>query len=311
MARRPATPLRTQLVLGLLVAAAAWLFHLGPAGQAFEHKGLDLLFLLRGPLPPPDDLVIVAVDEPSFAELGLQWPWPRSLHARLTDRLRAAGARVIAFDILFSEPSAPAEDAALAEAVARARNVVLASDLRFIETSTFQQTLRVAPLPSLERAALGVGVVNQVRDSDGVIRRARLVLSDAPSFAAVTARAAGWRPRSGGAPFLVNYVGPSPAFQTVSYSQALGELPDSLFRDKVVLIGRATGPAGRPVDDAHFTPYFWRGRRLTPGVEIHASILDTVLRERPIRPVAAGARLAWTLAWTLVAAVLLQRREPI
>ena len=47
---------------------------------------------------------IVAIDEDSLQRLG-SWPWPRALHAALIDRLRAAGARAIAYDVLFVEPS--------------------------------------------------------------------------------------------------------------------------------------------------------------------------------------------------------------
>jgi len=46
---------------------------------------------------------VVTIDEESIRRLG-QWPWPRTELARLTDRLRDAGAAVVAFDIVFSEP---------------------------------------------------------------------------------------------------------------------------------------------------------------------------------------------------------------
>ena len=46
---------------------------------------------------------VVDIDDESIRRLG-QWPWPRSEIARLTDRLGQAGASVVAFDIVFSEP---------------------------------------------------------------------------------------------------------------------------------------------------------------------------------------------------------------
>ncbi|MGE5269928.1 MAG: CHASE2 domain-containing protein [Thiohalocapsa sp.] len=57
------------------------------------------------PRPTPNDppVLIVDVDEHSLKELG-QWPWPRTVLAELVDRLREAGAAVIAFDELFAEP---------------------------------------------------------------------------------------------------------------------------------------------------------------------------------------------------------------
>src|SRR6187401_2653770 len=61
--------------------------------------------LLRRTAPPPatGGVSIVAVDEKSIAEIG-QWPWRRDVVAQLVDRLRDLGARVIAFDIILSEP---------------------------------------------------------------------------------------------------------------------------------------------------------------------------------------------------------------
>lgn len=46
---------------------------------------------------------IVAIDENSLVKFG-QWPWPRTIVAKLIGRLREAGAAVIAFDIDFAEP---------------------------------------------------------------------------------------------------------------------------------------------------------------------------------------------------------------
>ena len=52
---------------------------------------------------PASELVeVVDIDEASLAHLG-QWPWPRDVLARLQDRLHAAGARVVAWDMLFAE----------------------------------------------------------------------------------------------------------------------------------------------------------------------------------------------------------------
>ncbi len=52
---------------------------------------------------PQTPVRIVDIDEESLAEYG-QWPWPRTIVARLIDKLTEKGAVVIAFDVLFSEP---------------------------------------------------------------------------------------------------------------------------------------------------------------------------------------------------------------
>lgn len=56
----------------------------------------------------PQPVKIVDIDEESLRRLG-QWPWPRHLLADIVDRLRAHGAAVVAFDVIFAEPdrSAP------------------------------------------------------------------------------------------------------------------------------------------------------------------------------------------------------------
>jgi adenylate cyclase len=57
--------------------------------------------LPRAATEPP--VLVVDIDEASIAELG-QWPWSRTVIARIVDRLHALGAASIGFDVVFSEP---------------------------------------------------------------------------------------------------------------------------------------------------------------------------------------------------------------
>lgn len=68
-----------------------------------EAKTLDLRFQLRGPKDPGNQTSLVLIDDKSIAALG-RWPWSRRQFAELLYRLKAAGAKVIAFDLLFLEP---------------------------------------------------------------------------------------------------------------------------------------------------------------------------------------------------------------
>lgn len=52
---------------------------------------------------PSKPVVVVDIDEASLAKLG-QWPWPRTTLAALVDRIKAAGARTLAIDLILSEP---------------------------------------------------------------------------------------------------------------------------------------------------------------------------------------------------------------
>jgi adenylate cyclase len=63
------------------------------------------LYQRAAPRKPEGDtpIRIVDIDDDSLKKIG-QWPWPRTLVAQLIDKLREAGASVIAFDIDFAEP---------------------------------------------------------------------------------------------------------------------------------------------------------------------------------------------------------------
>ena len=59
---------------------------------------------------PSDRIAVIAIDEPSLANIG-RWPWSREVHAKLIDQLLAAHAKVIAHTAFFFEPQ---KDAGLA-----------------------------------------------------------------------------------------------------------------------------------------------------------------------------------------------------
>ena len=52
---------------------------------------------------PETPVRIVDIDEAALQEYG-QWPWPRTIVARLVDKLTEKGAVVVAFDAVFAEP---------------------------------------------------------------------------------------------------------------------------------------------------------------------------------------------------------------
>lgn len=92
--------------LGLIALVIALMLLAGLTGllDGPELSAVSLGFQLRGPQPPRSPIVIVAVDDNTFANTGLQWPWPRTYFAQLVDRLREGGARLIAFDVFLFEP---------------------------------------------------------------------------------------------------------------------------------------------------------------------------------------------------------------
>jgi adenylate cyclase len=122
------------ILFGLLVAAVGVIASfLDFAHELEENSGLGLLFRLRGARPAPPEVVIISIDRESSEHLGVHENpdrWPRSLHARLIDKLSEQGAKVITFDVYFVDPSSTTEDNLLAEAIRKAGNVVLAEKLK-------------------------------------------------------------------------------------------------------------------------------------------------------------------------------------
>jgi PAS domain S-box-containing protein len=156
---KPVWSLAIVLVSACLGIALNWR---APGIERYSH---DWLMRLRGTLPVPEDVAIVAIDEASLKRYG-RFPWARSLTAQALDRLSAAQPKAIALDILFADPSTESDDKALAQAIAKAGNVVVSAQL--IDSAGNAAWLK--PLPALEAAAAGVGHVNVSTESDGVAR---------------------------------------------------------------------------------------------------------------------------------------------
>ncbi len=121
------------LLWASLIGLVGVLIHLSPWGLILEEKfGLAALFQSRGTIPAPDEVVVIAIDQPSATQLDLPLTprlWPRGLHAQLIDKLAQAGARLIVFDLIFDMPSVPDQDEKLAQAIQKAGNVVLVERL--------------------------------------------------------------------------------------------------------------------------------------------------------------------------------------
>lgn len=122
------------IFFGFLIGIGGVLLSFFPFLHSLEENlGLDLLFRLRGIRQAPPGAVVVSIDRESSKHLRVSDnpnKWPRSLHARLVEKLTREGARVIVFDLYFREPTSAQEDNSFAEAIRKGRNVVLVERLR-------------------------------------------------------------------------------------------------------------------------------------------------------------------------------------
>jgi adenylate cyclase len=97
------TPFRIATLIGLFIVGLR-IAGCSTLDQA-DLRAMDFRLLQRGALPASPDVVVLAIDDASIAEIG-RWPWPRSVMARLIDRLTDAEPAAVGFDIVQSEATA-------------------------------------------------------------------------------------------------------------------------------------------------------------------------------------------------------------
>src|SRR4029453_4154496 len=113
-----------RLVCGIGAALCVAALALTGSFQRGGALGPPPPLLAPGGPPPPAPIVIVTIDESTFQELNLPWPFPRALHGKLIDRISAEAPIAIGVDVIFDSPSmfGPRDDEALGAAIARAGN---------------------------------------------------------------------------------------------------------------------------------------------------------------------------------------------
>jgi diguanylate cyclase (GGDEF)-like protein len=262
-------------------------------------------------------VVLVAIDEQSLHDLG-RWPWPRRTHAELIDRLVSAGARAVALDVAFAEPTE--DDEQLAAAMSRAGRVVL--PVLHEQVSAQGAPVEGLPVPALSAVAAALGHVDVEVDPDGVVRTAYLeagmgrpawphltvALLRVGSQASLAVLSGELDPDpSEPAPYfwvrdhrvLVPFAGPPGYFQRLSYVDVLrGQVPDDRLRGAFVLVG----PTATGLGDQVPTPVSGFDRPM-PGIEFNANLLDALRRGATVQFLALRSTRALTGLVVLLASV--------
>ncbi|WGS53411.1 CHASE2 and HATPase_c domain-containing protein [Paraburkholderia sp. D15] len=282
------------MALGCLGVVVILLSSLGRFSASVDQLVYDR-FLSVHAQPLLRDIVVVEIDNASIARLG-RWPWPRSVHARLLERLAEAKPAAVIFDVLFTE--ANPEDAGLARAIALSPTYLPV--LLSAPDGAGQRSV-VEPVAPLARAAAGLGHINLEVDSDGIVRSVARFEGDAPSrwpqlmvpaaqavangslrLSDVTAGAAqpAAQPVDGEGRFLIPFGPNAENYSKLSFADVLdGAVSADRLRGRIVLIGvTASG-----LYDRFATPVSGELGPL-PGVYIHANVLDTLLTGRAIEP---------------------------
>ena len=155
---------------------------------AWEYAMQDWVSKQARPAEPSQEIYFLAMDEPSHT-LGELWPgdeeasptlplmkhkiWPREVYAAVLDRLAAAGAKVVAFDVMFTGDEA--SDPILRAALDGHRDVVVIGS-HIEETGAFR-SLELPEATLIPKGAATddrVGFVNVWPDEDQVVRKMRM-----------------------------------------------------------------------------------------------------------------------------------------
>jgi adenylate cyclase len=272
--------LRAMLLLGaaLVCAGAGFALMATDALRRLDLASVDMRFDVRGARPAPDDVVIVGIDDTTLNAEDHTFPYSRKFHAKVIRNLAKADAKVIAYDVQFTQASAnPEADNALIMAVRGA-----------------------APRVVLATTAVGPGGVTQIfgggrglrfsratpafssfeKDPDGVQRRMLYSENDLKAFSVASAELFMGRdiaPPPEGADWI-DFEGGPEVFRRLSFVDVeRGEFDPEDVRGKIVVVG-ATATALQDIRETSST-----NQQAMPGPEVHANAITTALAGFPLR----------------------------
>jgi HD-GYP domain-containing protein (c-di-GMP phosphodiesterase class II) len=294
--RRGASRLRLLLTAGLLAGGVAAAAHVGGALDAVENTSVDRRFEARG-AQRPADVAVIAIDDITFSDLELQWPFPRSWHGKAVDALHRAGAREIVYDVQFTEPTKPREDFALYDAIDRAGGVVLATS----ETDDDGATKVLGGDENLAAVGARDAASNLPDEEGGVIRRFTPSMGGLDTIAMAVAERQGRHVDPGAfepGGSYIDFRGPSGTVPTYSFSALVrGQIDPRALRGKIVVIG-ASAPT---VHDQHATS---AGRDLMSGPEVQANAIWTLMHGLPLASAPAWLDLIAIFGLSLIVPLL-------
>ncbi len=306
------TPLRVGLTV-LLGALFAFLCFVFGWFASFDLKIYDLGLGARSPARAQSDIVVIAIDRHSRDCCLPQPHFPISRHlkqhAEVIRRLKAAGAKVIAFDILFDQLGSDLDFSDFNSALSEAENIVMAGVIesqlqKITQTGALVREERmVAPVGGIAPSSYYLGLVNVPLGRDGVARQSyydkHFKDSYFPSMpvAIVSAFTGKDRPGTGSQKlFYIDYSSPKGGFVTISYGDVLQrDSWQKKVKGRIALIGVLENG----MSDTHLSPISdlsgtVQGGML-PGALILAYAANTLLENRTVSSLPRSLQLMVSL----------------
>jgi diguanylate cyclase (GGDEF)-like protein/PAS domain S-box-containing protein len=272
--------------------------------SALQNVLTDLRFRSL-PRQATGDVTLAAIDAYSIEKLGV-WPWSRRVYAELVEKLRAAGAGEIVFDVDFSAPSDPQADAAFAEALRKAGgSVVLPSFEQLAGNGANGKNVHInrpiTPLAINSWSAL----VNVAVEPDGLVRRysfGEVVDREfVPSLAALLAG----KYETKAPPFLIDFgirADSVPMVSFVDLLQGNRAALDKIKGKKIIVGGTALELGDRfSVPNGH----------VVSGALLQIVATESILQGRVLRASSEVATFSGLLALALLMALLWRRSAAV
>jgi CHASE2 domain-containing sensor protein/tRNA A-37 threonylcarbamoyl transferase component Bud32 len=283
--------------------------------QLMESQAVSTFYQLRGSVLPPEDIVILAIDDQSTSTPGQyyqadpkqyayfeplqKFPYKREAYAQVIEKLMKAGARSVALDVVFSKPNLDdtADDEKLQQSLERyGDKVTLGALYEYSETHQGKFWQLSQPTAQFRTGSVSIGSVNFPVEVDGKIHRLgsefpKLLAENEgfdpadkiPSFDEAVLGAANVkypRPKGDG----IYFYGSAGTFEHIPFWYVLD--PENwnsylqqgkVFKDKIVLIG-ATDKLS---NDYHQVAAAQSSEEMA-GVEIHANAIATLMQGKAI-----------------------------
>jgi CHASE2 domain-containing sensor protein/tRNA A-37 threonylcarbamoyl transferase component Bud32 len=302
-------------VLTVALATGAALLSASNLGfvQLIESQGLSTFFQLRGPIMPPEDIVILAIDDQSisvpeqyyktdpkqyaYLETLKSFPYKRAAYSKIIAKLVNAGVRAVAIDVIFDTPSSygASDDRQLQTVLQKYGNKVTIAAL-YESFATHQGTFMqlTEPQQMFRTGSVSIGSVNFPLEVDGKVHRLasefpKLLAEDdilttkLPSFDEAVLRAAQVNyPRPKGD--RIYFWGSAGTFETIplwyvfepeNWNNYLQQ--GKVFKDKIVLIG-----ATNKLSNDYYPVAATQSIEQMSGVEIHANAIATLIKGKAI-----------------------------
>lgn len=338
MSRRALQTLIALVLAGLWGAGLSFIHVRGDAWflDRIEATMTDLRTIVRGKVPAPDLVTIVAIDDEVAREQG--YPLPRATLAKVIDTIARFDPKVIVLDLLLVDPGPEAGDQALELALGQTASVIAGAAV-FAEGKQWISGERDGPLagvPSADRfllplqrfsARAAVGVVNVATDRNGTprfvpmffragdrveaslpLRVATIASAADPAIETDRLTLAGRSIRTDVSHVLpLTFYGPRGTIRTVSAASVLNnQLATDVVRDRIVVIGATVTGGG----DVFPTPF----DSVLPGVEVVSTAIsqimtgDGIVRDRSVRLIDAGIAVGLPM---LIVGLLAWRRSAL